>query len=223
MDGELFKFKDCNFKRVQVGPLEVNCYIVWDAASKEAAVIDPGGHALELQEELIEKGLELKYILNTHGHFDHVGGDGELQELCGGRIAIHSSDIPLLESAAGQSALFGFRSVKQPKPDFVLHEGLLLELGKLTFKVIHTPGHSEGGVCLYLEDCGVLFSGDTLFAGSIGRTDLPGGDYDTLISSINERVVPLGDHVSVFSGHGIETTIKQERQSNPFLSKAEIY
>lgn len=204
--------------RLVVGPLDVNCYVVWDTASREAVIIDPGGDA-ELIEDLVrEEGLVVTYILNTHGHFDHVGADGALKKSLGAELAIHPGDVPILMKNIEQGLFFGIETDSVPEPDMELTDGTTIEVGSLVMRVIHTPGHSPGGVSLYLEKEGLLFTGDTIFAGSIGRTDLPGGSFETLISSIKERVIPLGDGVRLFSGHGPETTVADEKECNPFVN-----
>lgn len=222
MGVDVFNFNSVSVKRLQVGPLDVNCYVVSEQtggeSSNEAVVIDPGGDASLIESVLSENGLELKYIINTHGHFDHIGGNGELKERTGALVAMHAADRPLLESALDQSAFYGVKISVQPAPDINLTHGAELIFGDIVLKIIHTPGHSEGGVCLYIEDEGILFTGDTLFAGSVGRTDLQGGSYDTLISSIHGKLVPLGDHVRVFPGHGPDSTIADEKVSNPFVA-----
>ncbi|MBW7957455.1 MAG: MBL fold metallo-hydrolase [Deltaproteobacteria bacterium] len=201
-----------------VGPLEVNCYIVWDRDSGEGVVIDPGGDVEEIEAALKKEGVKVRYIINTHGHFDHVGGNGLLKSAVGSEIAIHAEDEPLLEYAHEQAVMFGLKTPKQPKPDIYLEDGVLLHFGPLSLKVIHTPGHSKGGVCLYMENEEVLFTGDTLFAGSVGRTDFEGGSMEELMDSIFERLLPLGDNVRVLPGHGPESTIGEEREINPFIA-----
>lgn len=206
-------------KTLVVGPLEVNCYIIWDKNTKEAFIIDPGGDAGEIMDFIKTEGLKPKYIINTHGHFDHVGGNAELRSAYDVKVAIHRNDEPMLELAHEQAIMFGVKTPEQPKPDILLEGGETLKAGGLEIKVIGTPGHSKGGVCLYVEDEGVLFTGDTLFAGSIGRTDFQGGSYDELMSSVKTKILPLGDSVKVFPGHGPESTIGEEKRSNPFLTE----
>ena len=220
---EDIKVDGCLLKRLVVGPLEVNCYIICGEGSKEAAVIDPGGDGDAILEALEGAGLSVKAVINTHGHFDHVGADGEITSSTGALLAIHPLDVPLLEAAPLQAERFGLSLTGggagpwQVEPSILLADKEVLEVGTLKLTVLHTPGHSEGGVCLYLADQGIVFTGDTLFAGSIGRTDLPGGSMETLLKSIAEKLLTLPEDVVAFPGHGPETTIKDEAFSNPFI------
>lgn len=201
-----------------VGPLEVNCYIFWDGKSKEAFVIDPGGDLDDILGELKANGLTVKYIINTHGHFDHVGADNSLKEACKAKVAIHGSDVALLKDAHEHATFFGVNTPKQAEPDILLEDGSVIESNGLKLRVIHTPGHSKGGICLYSEADKALFTGDTLFAGSVGRTDFEGGSYEELMTSIKKKILPLGDDVVVLPGHGGSSTIAEEKGSNPFLT-----
>lgn len=205
-------------KTLIVGPLEVNCYILWDSNSREAFVIDPGGDAKDIKEALAQDKIKAKYIINTHGHFDHVGGNAELKSESGAPLAIHASDAVLLEDAHEHAVMFGVKTPKQPAPDILLEDGAVLEAGAIKLRVIHTPGHTRGGICLYDEAHGLLFTGDTLFAGSIGRTDFPGGSYEEIMRSIKTRILTLGDGVKVYPGHGPGSTIGEEKLENPFIT-----
>ncbi len=203
------------FATLPTGPLEVNCYIVGCEATHRAAVIDPAGHVDRIEKLLQQHGLNPVMIINTHGHFDHVGGNRQLQKTTEAELLLHADDGPILERAAEHAAAFGLQTETSPAPTRELSGGEMLQLGELSLQVIHTPGHSPGGICIYVDD--TLLVGDTLFAGSIGRTDLPGGDYELLIGSIKEKLLPLPDDTRVCPGHGPMTTIGEEKAHNPFL------
>ena len=198
------------------GPLEVNCYIVGCKKTRKAAVIDPGGDAEKILERLKQHELDLVTIINTHGHFDHIGGNRELMEATSAELLIHQDDRQLLDYAQEHAAAYGLQTEASPPPTRELVGDEKLSVGALSLQVIHTPGHSPGGICLYVDDC--LLVGDTLFAGSIGRTDLPGGDHQLLIAGIKEKLLPLPETTRVCPGHGPMTTIGEEKQYNPFLS-----
>ena len=201
-------------KTLAVGPIMANCHILGCETTKEAAVIDPGDEADRILQALAKSELTVKLILNTHGHFDHVGGNRRLKEVTGAPLMIHEFDAPMLESLSQSAAAWGMRAENSPEPDKFLEDGDKVAFGTLSLSVIHTPGHTRGGVSFHTD--GAVFVGDTLFAGSIGRTDFPGGDYDTLIASIQKKLFPLGDDVVVYTGHGPETSIGHEKRSNPF-------
>lgn len=209
--------KNMILTRLVVGPLQVNCFIVADEKSKEAVVIDPGDDAQDILSIIKEKGLKVKYIVNTHGHFDHVGANKAVKDATGAQILIHEDDAPVLASAGKQSAAFGMNPVSSPPADRYVKQGDIITAGEISLKVLHTPGHSPGGICL-LEQ-GVVFTGDALFAGSIGRTDFPGGNLMSLLRSIKTNLMSLPDETKVFSGHGPASTIGEERQENPFLNE----
>jgi len=201
-------------KKLEVGPIMANCFILGCESTKEAIVIDPGDDADRILMELAKSELNVKYLINTHGHFDHVGANKRMKEVTGAKLAIHPDDEPMLKELSHSAAMFGLSADNSPPADILLKDGDEISFGEITLKVIHTPGHSRGGICLYTR--GHLFSGDTLFAGSIGRTDLPGGDYDTLISSIQKKLLAFDDDTLVYTGHGPETTIGNEKRMNPF-------
>ncbi|HBO84190.1 MAG: MBL fold metallo-hydrolase [Deltaproteobacteria bacterium GWC2_42_11] len=203
-------------EQLVVGPLDVNCYLVGDDIIKDAVCIDPGGDADVIYGAIKKVGLQIRYIINTHGHFDHTGGNELLKQKTGASIAIHKDDVSLFDEAASHATFFGISSETPPKPDMFLNEGDIIRVGRLEIKVIHTPGHTKGGVSLFLDN--VLFTGDTLFAGSVGRTDFPGGSLEQLISSIKNKLLPLGDSVVVYPGHGPTTTIGKEKKHNTFLT-----
>ncbi|NLI60528.1 MAG: MBL fold metallo-hydrolase [Clostridiales bacterium] len=198
-----------------VGLLEANSYIIYDQEGKEAAVIDPGGDGESIINEINSRKLQLKYILLTHGHFDHIDAVGLLKDRIGGQIAIHKEDADSLgDSHKNLSSALGRHSI-QPQADRLLEHGDSLMIGNIELKVIHTPGHSLGSLCFLTE--GAVFTGDTLFRGSIGRTDFSGGDMDQLLNSIKENLLPLDKKTLVYPGHGPKTTIGNEKVTNPFL------
>ena len=167
-------------RRLVVGPLDVNCYIVWDGVSGPAFIIDPGAEPERITTAVRKIGLTVKYIVNTHGHFDHVGANAEIKNAFGAPVAVHVKDKGLLASSHEHSASFGIVSKPQPPPDIALKDGMRLDAGGISLKVLHTPGHTEGGVSLYCENHGLVFTGDTLFRGSVGRTDFEGGSFEKL-------------------------------------------
>jgi hydroxyacylglutathione hydrolase len=197
-----------------VGPLQANCHIVGCEQTRKAAVIDPGGDTDRILLALADKKLTLTAIINTHGHFDHVSGNKKLKDATGADLMLHPLDAPMLENLAGSAAAWGMNAENSPKPDRLLEEGDTVECGTIQFKVLHTPGHTPGGISLYAGDA--LFVGDTLFAGSIGRTDFPGGDYDPLIRNIQTKLFALPDGTRVYTGHMDPTTIGREKKYNPF-------
>ena len=203
-------------RNLEVGPIMANCFILGCEETREAVVIDPGDDAPEILSELADARLKIKYILNTHGHFDHVGANKKLKEATNAPILIHKADAPMLPALSAHARMFGLSAENSPEADRFIEDGDLISFGKITLKVLHTPGHTPGGVSFYTD--GKVFVGDTLFAGSIGRTDFPGGDYDTLIASIQKKLFPLGDDVVAYTGHGPETTIGREKRFNPFAA-----
>jgi hydroxyacylglutathione hydrolase len=202
---------------VVVTEFMTNCFIVGDDATKEAIVIDPGGEAGRIVQEIKNLGVEIKAIVNTHAHVDHIGALKEIKDTFNAEIMLHNLELPVLQTASRMGRLFGVSIEQPPEPDRFLADGDQVSCGDITLTVIETPGHSPGGISLVTSDGRYCFAGDTLFAGSIGRTDLPGGDYHTLIQSIKTRLIPLGDDVKVLPGHGPATTMGNERRYNPFL------
>ncbi len=202
-------------KTFVLGPMESNAYILADEGTRSAAVIDPGMGSEHLLDALQAEKLRLELVLNTHGHFDHVYCDGYFTSKTGARLLIHEADVPLLQKMPEFARYYGFSVADPPQPDGFFRDGDILRVGDLAVRVYHTPGHSAGGVCLHVGDA--LFSGDTLLAGSVGRTDIPGGSYEELIASIREKLLRLPDATVVYTGHGPQTTIGDEREYNPFL------
>lgn len=203
-------------KSLVVGPIMANCFILGCEKTRRAVVIDPGAETSKILLALANMKLTVDYIINTHGHFDHVGGNRKLKEATGAKLLIHKLDQPMLSMLSASASAFGLSSDDSPPPDQTVDEGDLISFGEITLTVIHTPGHTPGGISLHVDDS--VFVGDTLFAGSIGRTDFPGGDYGTLIASIQKKLFPLGDYVTVYCGHGPETTIGTEKRFNPFAA-----
>ena len=203
-------------RRMLTGPLDVNCYIVGCPQTRECVIIDPGGHGERIIETLEELNLRPVALIDTHGHFDHIGGNAYLMAHKDSlRLYLHADDLQYLRNAREHADYWSMSFEDSPEPTDLLGGGEVIEAGSLRFKIIHTPGHSPGGISILLS--GHVFTGDALFEGSIGRTDLPGGKHDLLISSIREKLLVLPGDTIVHPGHGPETTIAQEIQSNPFI------
>ncbi len=201
--------------QLSVGPLQVNCYLVACRKTRDAMVIDPGEEGSRILYLAASEGLKIGKVINTHGHFDHIGANQQLIEATGAELMLHAADLPLLQMAKSHAEIYGLTVVPSPDPERLLDQGDSFEVGEHNFKVLHVPGHSPGGICLL--GAGHLFVGDVLFAGSIGRTDLPGGDFDALVKGVRERLFSLPDETIVHPGHGPDTTIGQERRMNPFV------
>jgi hydroxyacylglutathione hydrolase len=200
-----------------LGPLQCNCTILGDEEAHEAIVIDPGDEIGQIHRRLTELGLTVKQILITHGHIDHVGGALKLKRLTGAPIFMNGNDLEQLKMMDKQAAWLGVATPETAAPDENLADGMTVGLEGQQAQVLHTPGHTQGSVCLHFAPMKLLVAGDTLFAGSIGRTDLPGGDYGQIIDSIHSKLLALPEETRVIPGHGPATTIGRERESNPFL------
>lgn len=200
-----------------VGPLQCNCTILADESSREAIIVDPGDEISRIHKRLTGLGLTLKQILITHAHIDHVGGALKLKALTGAPIYLNEADLPLLAMMSSQAAWLGIEPPETAPPDEALIDSRRVGLENYPAHVIHTPGHTQGSICLHFAPLKMVLAGDTLFAGSIGRTDLPGGNYEQIIDSIHSRLMSLPDETTVVPGHGPATTIGAERRSNPYL------
>jgi glyoxylase-like metal-dependent hydrolase (beta-lactamase superfamily II) len=203
-----------------VGPLQCNCSIIGDESLREAMVIDPGDDIADILAVIQKHNLKVKQIVITHAHIDHVGGAMKLRAATGAPILLNQNDAALLKMLDVQAAWIGMASPGKVDIDHSIGELDKVQAGPLVAQVMHTPGHTEGSVCLYFPAQQKLIAGDTLFAGSIGRTDLPGGSFEKIISSLHEKVLSLPDDTVVIPGHGPLTTIGEERESNPFLQKS---
>jgi hydroxyacylglutathione hydrolase len=204
---------------VPVTPFEQNCTIIWCEATRKAVVIDPGGDVPRIKEAIEKTGVSVEKIWLTHGHIDHVGGAAELRDAL--KVPIegpHVADKFLLGNVVSSGARFGMTGVRDFAPDRWLDEGDRVNIGELTFDILHCPGHSPGSVVYFNTELRFAHVGDVLFNGSVGRTDLPGGDHATLIASIRQKLLPLGDDVGFICGHGAGSSLGQERMTNPFLT-----
>ena len=197
-----------------VGPLQVNCYVVYDEHSLDAVVIDPGDQPEKVLKLAKSKGLRISSIICTHGHFDHTGGIYTIREKTGAKILLHIDELPVYTRAESQGAIWGFNIVQPPHPDQFVKDGDEISAGSLMLRVIHTPGHSPGGICLATE--GIVFTGDTVFAGSIGRTDFPGGSIEALKVSF-KKILAFPPETILYPGHGNWTTVSDEWRQNFFV------
>jgi len=195
---------------------ETNTWLLWDEESREAILVDPAAPSPDLLKRIEELKLKVKYIINTHGHMDHIGGNSWFKNHLSAPLMIHSADAPMLVNSAMNLSLYVGNPVSSAPPDVLLEDGMELSLGKYPVKVIHTPGHTPGGICFLADK--FLISGDTLFEQSIGRTDLQGGNHQQIINSIKNKLFVLPDDVIVFPGHGPRTSISMEKKNNPFVS-----
>ncbi len=204
-------------RTIVVGPLRCNCYVLWN--EKDAAVvIDPGAEPERILRVLATEKVRPRLVLNTHGHFDHVGGVAPLQRTFGAPYRVHAEELPIMAMAPPGSRMWGILIPEAPTPDGFLEADRVLTVGSLEIRAIHTPGHTPGSTCFHVPAAGSVFTGDTLFLGSIGRSDFPGGDGDQLVRSIRERLLTLPGETKVYPGHGPDTTIADEVDTNPFLA-----
>jgi len=204
---------------VPVTPFEQNCTIIWDEATKQAVVFDPGGDLPKILAAIEKTGVKVEKIWLTHGHIDHVGGAAELRDTL--QVPIegpHRADKFLLDNVVTSGATFGMTGVRNFAPDRWLEEGEQVQIGSLSFDILHCPGHSPGSVVYFNKDLRFAHVGDVLFNGSVGRTDLPGGSHQTLINSIKNKLLPLGDDIGFICGHGAGSSFGQERLTNPFIT-----
>ena len=205
-----------SIKSVVVGPVDVNCYVLKDKATGKGAVIDPGGHVERIMSLINDMKADIAEIIITHGHFDHIGALDELRNAVGCGASIHELDAEMLLKSRKNLSIFMGNDASFRPAERLLKDGDVIRFGESFLKVIHTPGHTAGGICLYDGDK-VLFSGDTLFAGSVGRSDFPGGDHYQLIESVVKALAEVKDETVVYPGHGPETGMGYERKTNPFL------
>ncbi|MFZ2154590.1 MAG: MBL fold metallo-hydrolase [Bradyrhizobium sp.] len=203
-------------ENIVVGPLQVNCYIVYDEDSLEALVVDPGDEAEKIISLIESRRLKVSNIVCTHAHFDHIGAVRRLKEETGAQVIIQKEDFEIYMRADEQAVLWGFQIEQPSEPDIYVGDGDEICVGRLRFKVLHTPGHSPGGICLYGE--GAIFTGDTIFAGSVGRTDFYGGSIAELKKSFS-KIISLPPETRIFSGHGPWTTVKKEKEYNFFVQE----
>lgn len=205
------------FEQIAVGPLAVNCFVLGCEKSHDGIVVDPGGDVELIKKAVTKHGLNIGSIINTHGHFDHVGGNFEAVAAFGARLLIHQSDAYLLGKISEVAGMYGMPGKNSPEADEFLQDGMAITFGSYSLKVIHTPGHTQGGCSLYIEKESIVITGDTLFADSIGRTDLPGGSHEQLLESVRTKLFTLPDDVTAYPGHGPETTIGHEKRFNPYF------
>ncbi len=205
-------------KALTVGPIMENCYILYDEKTLEGIIVDPGDEADRILSVVKQLNLKIKYIVNTHGHADHIGANAQLVSALGAKLAIHADDAPMLTDPGLNLSISGYmgRTIISPPADVILHEGDEIKFGSCSLRVIHTPGHTPGGICLVGE--GVVMSGDSLFEGSIGRTDLPGGSMRQLVTALKKKIIVLNPDLKVYPGHGGPTEIGFERNTNPYLA-----
>jgi hydroxyacylglutathione hydrolase len=209
-------------KTFTVNPFMMNCYIYWDEKNREGVIIDPGAYEDsekdEIENYISENRINIKYILLTHGHIDHVMGNRWAKDLLKVPVLMHEEDLPLIENAAEQGKLFGVSFPQPPVPDKFISEGDVVEFSSCVLNILHTPGHSPGSICFVDHKQKIIFCGDTVFQGSIGRTDLWEGNLETLLNSINTKIISCGADYRLYPGHMEDTTVGFEKVNNPFLN-----
>ncbi len=205
---------------VRLGELEVFSYLIACTNTKEGIVIDPAAECKKIMNKVKNKGVKIKYIVNTHGHPDHIAGNKEMKALTGAKIALHEADVVFFKTEEAKDVFKKLGLFCLPEADVLVKDKDVLEIGTLKINIIHTPGHTPGSICLYVN--GNLFTGDTLFVGAVGRTDLPGGSFEQLLESIKEKILPLPDETTIWPGHGYEgnwSTLEKEKQENLFITE----
>jgi glyoxylase-like metal-dependent hydrolase (beta-lactamase superfamily II) len=202
-------------KTFTVGPMEANCYILYSPDKREGLIIDPGAEGARLIKFIQEKKISIRYIINTHGHPDHIGANRKVKEHTSAPILIHQRDAPMLTKSESILTLIFPLEYSSPPADTLIKDGDLIECAGMRLKVLHTPGHTPGGISLLTDDS--IFTGDTLFAGSVGRFDLPGGSQEVLLNSIR-KILSLGENLTIYPGHGPSTSVGEELHSNPFIT-----
>lgn len=209
-------------KTFTVNPFAMNCYVYWDENSNEGVIIDPGAYDDNEKNEILNfinaEGINITLILNTHGHIDHIIGNDWAKKTFNVPLLMHKDDMPLIDNAVKQGEMFGVSFPQPPNPDKFIDETDVIKFGDTVFKIIHTPGHSPGSVCFIDENRKIIFGGDTVFRGSIGRTDLWMGDMNVLLDSIQNKIFKYSDDYVIYPGHMEETTIGEEKENNPFLN-----
>ena len=205
------------FETVIVGELGVNCFILGDEATGEGIIVDPGAEPEKILAAVARLGLTIRQVINTHGHFDHVGGNHRVLTATGAELLIHQGDVHFLSRASDVAKMYGLSTDNSPPPNLFLDEGMKIGMGGHEIRVLHTPGHTPGGCCLYLPGQGKVITGDTLFAEGVGRTDFPGSSHAALIEGIKTKLMTLPEDTLVYPGHGPSTSIGHEKRHNPYI------